>query len=259
MSELFEGAAPEDMENLQDDAEETETEEDSIYETELPISAEPELVAEIPSAELPEEPAPTETEHHLTSCVCDVCLELNLTQKSAIACIRCEQAFCFHFASNIDARYCVNCMSDMSVTKSTISKEYIHRNEAEQITSVYRRRAREVKISGLDWLFAQRKIVDLADTELDLTIEYHRNILSLLITEQESRRNAKMHRYAGVNVKIANPSTTTISDTTTTSTTTKKSRTVSKTKQNEQLAAILQSVLAKGKSMEQILAALKGK
>lgn len=196
------------------------------------------------------------TEHHLTSTVCDTCLELNLTTKSAIACARCEQAFCLHFASTVDAQYCVNCLSDISVTKQVITKTYEHKNQETGQTTFYRRRARDIKISGLDWLFSQRKIAELADVELDLAIEYHRNILNLMIAEQEQRRNAKMHRYAGVKVIVA-PSTTLVTDTT--QTTVKKTRTVSKTKAQEQLAALLKSLMASGMTPDMIAALAKGK
>jgi hypothetical protein len=264
--EIFEGAEPEGMEHLQDDLEEQNDLEDaenlSVYADEYAISDAPELIAEIP---VPPQSASTTTiadpdipvESHLTSTVCDVCLELNLTTHSCIKCQRCEQAFCLHFASAVDAVYCVNCMSDISVTKQIITKEYVHRDDERGVTSIYRRRAREVKIAGLDWLFAQRRITDLSDMELDLAIEYHRNILSLMISEQESRRNVKMHRYAGVKVSIPTPATTTVSNTSTTTTTTKKTRVVSKTKQQEQLAALLKSITAKGTSIDQIAAMLK--
>jgi hypothetical protein len=236
------------------DAEGGESErESSVYDDELPISDEPELVSEIPLAETAESLVPNEVsteEYHLASTVCDVCLELNLTTKSVIRCIRCEQAFCYHFTSAIDARYCVNCMSDISVAKSTITKEYSHVNQEAGTVSVYRRRAREVKIDGLDWQFAQRRICDLADVELDLTIEYHRNILSLQIAEQEKRRNDRMHRYAGMKVHIPTPATTTVTNTT--STTVKKTKTVSKNKAAEQVAAILNSLKAKGMTLEDI-------
>lgn len=220
--------------------------EDSEIEGEFPVSAEPELVAEF-SADVkipePEDPTP-----HLTSTVCDVCLELNLTHKDQIiTCSHCEQAFCFHYASSVDAQYCVNCMSDINVQKNTISKEYIHRDEQGGVTSVYRRKAREVKIGGLSWLFAQRKITELSDVELDMAIEYHRNILSLMISEQEQRRNTKMHRYAGIKA-IPTPTTTKVSDDTTTSV--RKTRTISKTKAEEQLAAVMK---AKGVDMAALL------
>ena len=194
-------------------------------------------------------------EAHVASIVCDVCLELNLTTKSVIRCARCEKAFCFHFASNIDAQYCVNCMSEMSVSKNLVTKTYEHKNDETGAISFYRRKAREIKIEGLDWLFAQRKIADLADVELDMAIEYHRNICSLMISESERRKNEKMHRYAGMKVSIPTPATTTV--TTGTTTTVKKTKTVSKDKAGEQVAAILASLQAKGMSVQDILKAIK--
>jgi hypothetical protein len=55
---------------------------------------------------------------------------------------------------------------------------------------------------------------------------------------------------------IPTSSNTKVSDTTTT--TTKKTRTISKAKGTETVAALLQSMLAKGLTIEQITAALKG-
>ena len=248
---------------------ETETEIPELFDehttedfAELPVSDEPEIVAEFSSTQ--EQPTIFDTpaasaepeEHHLTSTVCDTCLELNLTTKSCILCERCEQAFCLHYASMVDARYCVNCLSDISMTKQVITKEYVHRDSERNVTTVYRRRARQVKINGMDWLFAQRQINDMSDMELDLKVEYHRNILSLLISEQEDRRNAKMHRYAGIKA-VPTPATTNVTNTSTTTTTTKKVRTVSKTKQQEQLAALLKTITAKGTSIADIAAMLK--
>jgi hypothetical protein len=148
-------------------------------------------------------------------------------------------------------------MSELSVAKSVITKTYEHRNDETGATTFYRRRAREIKIEGLDWLFAQRKISDLADVELDMAIEYHRNICSLMMAESERRRNEKMHRYAGIKVSIPTPSTTTVTDGTTT--TVKKTRTISKDKASESAAAILNSMMAKGMSIGDILASLKAK
>lgn len=213
------------------------------------ISAEEAVQTDIPLA------AQEVEESHITATVCDVCLELNLIHPTSVThCARCGQAFCFHFASTVDAQYCVNCLSDISISKSVITKTYEHKNEETGEITFYRRKAREIKIDGLDWLFAQRKIVDLSDLELDLSIEYHRNILSLLITEQEQRRAAKMHRYAGVKVHFPTASPTVSTSTTTT---VKKTRTVSKTKAQEQLAALLKNMAAKGMTMDKIAAMLK--
>ena len=217
-----------------------------------PITAEEALQTDIP---LPQEASPEEA--HVASLVCDVCLELNLTTKSVIKCARCEQAFCYHFASAVDAQYCVNCMSDISVSKSTITKTYESTNQETGIKTFYRRRAREIKIDGMSWLFAQRRIKELGDEELDMVIEYHRNVLSLLIDESERRRNEKMHRYANVKMVIPTAATTKVTDTS--STTTKRTRTVSKTKANEGVAALLSSLLAKGMKLEDIAAQIAGK
>jgi hypothetical protein len=102
-------------------------------------------------------------------------------------------------------------------------------------------------------LFAQHKIVTLTDLELDLAVEYHRNILALMITEYESRRNAHFHKYAGV--KVTMPPLT--KDRSIVTVTTRKTRTVSKTKAQEQLAALVAQMLAKGMTPD-MLAALGG-
>lgn len=227
------------------EAEEIEATSDEVIEdTDIVPTDEPELITEAEAAQTDIPLAPAEPPSNLTNTVCESCLELNLLTKSVIKCARCDQAFCLHFASTVDAQYCVNCMSDIEVTKQVITKTYEHTNVETGQTNFYRRRAREIQIKGLDWLFAQRKIAEMADVELDLAIEYHRNIEQLMITEQERRRNAKMHRYAGVNFKIAPTPGTTVTDSKTT--TVKKSRTVSRSKQAEQLAALLKSMLAKG-------------
>lgn len=211
---------------------------------------------EIKAEEIITPEIPTEDTGHLTELVCDVCLELNLTTKSSVACAKCGKAFCFHFASSVDAQYCVNCLSDISVTKQVVTKIYEHKNTETGQKTFYRRRAREVKLGGLDWLFAQRKIYELSDVELDLSIEYHRNILGLMIAEQERQRNAAMHRYAGVQFKMPKiPDATKVSSSSTT--TVKKTRIISKDKASEQLAAILKGMLAKGLTPEQIAAMMK--
>lgn len=194
---------------------------------------------------------------HLTELVCGVCLELNLTAKSAIECKRCGHAFCFHYASATDVEYCVNCLSDISLTRQVVTKTYTSKNSETGEQTFYRRRAREIKIDGLSWLFAQRKIVELSDVELDLAIEYHRNICSLMLDESERRRNEKMHRYANTQFKIPTPATTKVTNGT--ETTVKKTKTVSKDKASEQIAALMKAMLAKGMRPEQLAALLGGK
>jgi hypothetical protein len=238
---------PEQSEEIIDEIPTDEPEEISAEEAASEVSVE----SETPTANIfaPDEPE----ENHIASLVCEVCLELNLTQHSVIKCARCEKAFCFHFSSNIDAEYCVNCMSDITVTKQVITKTYEHKDAETGATTFYRRKAREIKIDGLDWLFAQRKVNTMSDTELDMAIEYHRNICSLIMQESERRRNEKMHRYAGV--KIILPKTDGTSSTTTT--TVKKTRVVSKDKATELLMAQVKAMMAKGFTAEKLAAMLK--
>lgn len=222
---------------------------------ELTPTDEPEEISEAEAAisDIPTQPADNEVAA-IATLVCDVCLELNLTQRSTIICKRCGESFCFHYTSNVDADYCINCMSDVSVTKSVITKTYESTGEDGE-KHFYRRRARDIKIDGLDWLFTQRKIPEYSDAELELTIEYHHARLGLMLAETEKRRTEKMHRYAGVKVVIP-----TTSGTATTSTTTvKKTRVISKNKANEQIAALAKSLLAQGISLDQIIAKIGGK
>ena len=203
---------------------------------------------------MPEENSNEVAEKHISSNVCDVCLGDNLLKAVGVAtCNRCNNPFCIHFASKIDIQYCVDCMSDISLRVENVSKVYEHYNEVTNIVSRYSRRARSIKMEGQDWLFAQRKIKTLSDAELAMQIEYHRTSLQLLLVESEERKAAAMQRYAGV--KIQSPASSVI----TTVTSTKKVTEAKSTKQSAQLSSLLSSMLAKGMTMDQITAMLKGK
>jgi hypothetical protein len=232
-------------------------EQDSVDELFVPTDT-PEPITAEEAASLGVAAEPGQEEPHIVQLVCECCLELNLTTKAVVEkCARCDQAFCYHFQSAIDSQYCVNCMSDISVTKNLITKTYTHTNPETGEQTFYRRRAREIKIEGLSWLFAQRKIIELSDVELDMAIEYHRNIYSLMMDEAERRRNEKIHRYANTPFKIPTPVTTKVSDST--QTTVKKSRTASKTKAGETVATLLQDMLRRGMKIEDIIAAVSKK
>jgi hypothetical protein len=214
-------------------------------------------LSEPPVEESPEQSI-EETEKHISSNVCDVCLNDNLLQKVGIAyCPRCRFPYCMHYASKVDGQYCVDCMSEISMLKEVITKTYEHEHYDEEkddvIVTKYSRRARRIEITGLDWLFAQRKIKDLTDAELDMSIEYHRALQSAMLLEAEERRNAKAHRYAGVKVVIPTQSTTT------TQATSKKTTVTSSTKQTAKLSALMQSLMQQGFTAEQLSSMLGGK
>lgn len=189
---------------------------------------------------------------------CEVCIEENLLKNVGIAkCTRCERPFCIHFVSRIDPQYCVDCMSDMSVTKDKIivEREFERYDEIEEKVIRYKRRSSctQIKFEGQDWLFAQRRVCDFSEAELTLAIEYHWGLFKLLQLANEEQKAAKMHKLASVKA-IRIPTTTQ-----STTTTVKKSTKTSSDKNAAKLSALLGSMFAKGLTPEDVAAMLKGK
>ena len=208
-----------------------------------------------PLQESPHDTPAEPEEEHISSNVCDVCMRDNLLQKVGIIyCNKCRAPFFLHYASKIDVRYCVDCFSEMDLTKEVIHKTYEHYNEVTDTITKYSRKARRIALTGESWLFAQRRIKDMTDAELDMEIEYHRQMFQLIAAEAEERKNRKVHRFAGVRVKV--PSTTSSSTTVTVS---KKVSKTSSTTAQAKLSALLGTMLAKGMTPDMIAAMLKSK
>ena len=181
--------------------------------------------------------------------VCKGCLEANLVEDVRIArCGKCDKRYCSHFASNIDPAQCTECLSDVSMIKEVVVKTYEHYDEETDTTTSYRRKARSIRLEGMDWLFAQRKICTLSDDALELAIEYHREILQGMLAEREDRRNKKAHRYANVNFQVD----------TAKSTETKTTKKISSSKAQANANGVLQAMQAAGLSITDILKLLEG-
>ena len=84
-----------------------------------------------------------------------------------------------------------------------------------------------------------------------ITIEYHRALLTGLLDEREARRVKHAHRYAG------EPLPKRVDSATVTQTVTKTTKAVRSTKSTATAAGMVQSMLAKGLSAEQMLTLLK--
>jgi hypothetical protein len=189
-----------------------------------------------------------------TARTCKSCLEANLVTEVKLArCTKCSQVFCLHFASNIDPQYCIECLSDVTLHKEVVIKTYEYEGDDGEVKQ-YKRRAKSIRLEGLDWLFMARKIVDLSDESLELAIEYHREYLQGLLTEREARKAKFLHRYAGVKLDTA-PSGQ-VDSATSTETTVKKTKTISSNKAQATANAALQAMLASGKSIDDIMAML---
>lgn len=196
----------------------------------------------------------------LDNLVCDICLELNLTEDIHVQkCVVCEESYCTHHTSIVDPTHCAECLHDVSVTFETIRKTETHINQLTNQPYTRTRKARSIKLGGMHWLFAQRKIDEMNDQELALAIEYHRAYYDALIYEREKRRIDNFHRNAKRAYKINQPGS---SSTTVTSTTViKKSKIVTGNKPKTQevnLGAALQLLLKQGFTMEQIKGMVTG-
>lgn len=189
---------------------------------------------------------------------CRNCQVANLSEDVRIArCKRCSSIYCVHFASSIDPAFCVECLSNVTLNKEIITKTYTHEHYDEETdtttTTEYKRRAKSIRLEGLDWLFIQRKIVQMRDEELELAIEYHREILHAMLAEREDRKAKFLHRYAGVK-----PSTETVNIDGSTTTTVKKTRTISSTKAAATASSVLESMLNSGTDAATLLKMLEG-
>ena len=194
--------------------------------------------------------------------ICMPCKETNLTQdiqEHLLTCPGCGQVYCVHFASSVDPAMCKDCCHDVEMTVTTEVVKREHYNEELDTNYVRTHKYRSVKFTGLDWLFFNRKINTLTDTELSLAIEYHQAMASSMLYERDKRKAEYFHRNAGKHVIIKTSTGDVISHTKTT-TTVKRSQTTRshvKTEAEINLAAQLDKMLKGGLTIEQIMGMLK--
>lgn len=118
-------------------------------------------------------------------------------------CDRCGIRFCQHFSSNIDFRYCANCMDDFKVVESVEVKVTEYRNpETDEVTSRKRQICKRLHLQGTDYLFAAAKIGKLTDEELTAQIEYHKAIASIMLNERETRRVEQNQKLQKIKLNI---------------------------------------------------------
>lgn len=213
------------------------------------MSQEPEPEIPLTSEEMP-------TNGLLDNLVCDSCLERNLTEPiHEQTCVNCGELYCIHHASVVDPVHCSQCVDDVQMEEHEIHKVSTHHTPAGQV-STRSRKARQITIGGLHWLFAQRKIPTLTDDQLSLAIQYHRALYESLNYERDKRRIESFHRNSGV--KFSTGSTTTSNST---STVTRKTRSIKNVKPEvaaENLAQIMQNLLKSGLSPADIKSLLLG-
>lgn len=193
----------------------------------------------------------------LDNIVCDECFEKNVIEDVHIQeCSTCGEHYCMHFASVVDPAHCIQCVNEVVMDESIIHKTEIPHNPA---SAPRVRKARQIKIGGLHWLFVQRKIKDIDDASLALAIEYHYALFSALNYERDKRRVESFHRNAGKSFKVPT-ATVKITDTTEIKRTRNKRTTVPKPDNAQaQMIAALQALTASGMTPAQIKSLLAKK
>ena len=134
--------------------------------------------------------------------VCDDCDLRSDAENTTKACERCGISFCAHNASRTDFRYCRDCFEDFHVIETIETKITSYTNNAGQITTRRKQIAKNLKLTGTDWLFANTQISLLTDEELMETIEYHRAIASVMLLEREERRTDELNKLSRVKIQI---------------------------------------------------------
>lgn len=190
--------------------------------------------------------------------VCELCKDL-AEQKS---CAKCGIEYCEHYASNIDIRFCGNCMRTVVLTVETEIRKTEHHNDDGEITYTKRDVCKRLRLTGTDYFFAAHQISSLNDDDLDTTIEYHRAIMSAMVMEREDRRVEKFQKIS--KIILSNKASRTDVDSTGAikgSLKNPKDKTVKVTKKNDSnaLLAALQTLLNAGLTQDQISNLSKGK
>jgi hypothetical protein len=190
-------------------------------------------------------------------------------------CLRCDRLYCSHFASAVDPMFCTFCLSDITLEDTIIKKTVASKSLSGKKTFYRTMTARYLVFKGEDWMFAQRRVGTLSDSELELMIEYHREIKDRMLDERENRKieanRAKLKKMitgmSGASGKIpgkngVNTDGSLIGlDATTVTTTTVKRTRISATQTNSAQVAVQQIMAllkAKGMTEEQAKATLIG-
>jgi hypothetical protein len=196
------------------------------------------------------------TAHELGK-ICDVCTELNVVEHvSILECHQCGEVYCTHFASTVDPAFCNECVKDVQMEKSVITRTTDHVNSSNGTITTRKQSAIQIRFKGTDFLFHHRKIRTLSDIDLELAIEYHRATYATMIVERDLRQIEHFHRNSGKVVINTSPVNASQVTTTYTKKTTVTKSAVPNKKQINAIAA-LELLQSKGLSVADITAMMK--
>jgi hypothetical protein len=195
----------------------------------------------------------TEVAPDPVSIVCLQCTEENLTDKIFLAhCTDCNRLYCRHRASVVDSNYCSDCLSDVTLTveKIHVVETVVSPKTGNSYTKT--QTGRRITLGGAQWLFHQRRIKDLTEDELELTIQYHFTTYIGLIKERDQRKAEHMRRNAKKLYKVSEPLVPAPTSSTT-KTTTKTTKTTKPIGHSAKIQAMMAQMAAMGLSAEDLL------
>lgn len=101
-------------------------------------------------------------------------------------CLHCGKTYCARDANRLDQRYCAECMSEITIEDTTFTKTTTEYDEERDSTRIENHTCRDIRFSGIDWMFAQTRVTQMTDTEMSHELEYHRAMVHFLESELTS-------------------------------------------------------------------------
>jgi hypothetical protein len=132
--------------------------------------------------------------------VIPVCEPCDSIERGTNSCKKCAVAYCKHYASVTDVRYCGNCISDFSIKETIMEKVVEHERPDGTVTFSRKYQAKRITLMGNDWLFAAHLIEEMSDSEIEATIEYHRENVALMLQERESRKLERIRKLSSIKI-----------------------------------------------------------
>jgi len=81
-----------------------------------------------------------------------------------------------------------------------MERQVTHEKEDGTISLNRKSRCTHMQLTGNDWLFASHLIETMSDQEIEESIEWHRNNISVMLMEREARKMERYRKLAGINV-----------------------------------------------------------
>lgn len=137
--------------------------------------------------------------------ICPECENSEHPELDHRVCTKCNIVYCVHYASDVDIRFCGNCLADFRVIETIEIKTTDRVMPNGAVISRKRQVARNIKLEGMDWLFQAQKISTMTDEDILNSIEYHNAIKSLLMNEREERRIVHFKQLSQIKLPTSLP------------------------------------------------------